>query len=305
MGKEFDVVGLGYTAFDFLAVVPYLPEENTKLEIESLTLQGGGPAATACVTLARLGLKTAFIGKVGDDYFGRSMIEGLVDEGIDVSSLVVESGKSSQTAFIMINGSNASRTILWTRGSVSRLEPGEVNMDLVSSAKGLLIDDLECEAALEAARRAAEEQTIVVLDAGSRRPGVDELLRYSDYIVASERFAADTADSVEDALKKLFSYGSKASVVTLGERGCAAFDGDVMINVPGFHVEAVDTTGAGDVFHGAFLFGVLKGWELEKICIFANAVAALKCTSVGGRSAIPDYRTAVDFIKTRRNGIDL
>lgn len=304
--NRFDVVGVGYTALDYLGVVPHLPLENTKLEMREFAIQGGGPTATAMVTLRRLGLTASYIGKVGDDGFGARMLEELRGEGVDVSSVVVERGATSQYAFIMVDARTAARTIVWTRGSASHLAAQEVNLDLITSARGLLIDDLEPEAALAAARAARSRGTLVLIDAGSLRDGVRELLPYCDYIVASELFAEQISGgaSLLRSLEVLRSFGPKASVVTLGERGCAFLSGAGPVEVAGFPVNAVDTTGAGDVFHGAYLFAVLQGWDTLMACTFANAVAALKCAKLGGRSGIPSIGGALDFLSRTRPGID-
>jgi sulfofructose kinase len=307
MRKRFDVVGIGYTALDYLGIVPHLPEENTKLEVRDLTIQGGGPTATAMVAVRRLGLETAFVGKVGDDGFGARMLEELRREGVDVSSVVVEPGATSQYAFIMVDAASAARTILWTRGSVSRLKAHEVDLDLVRSARGLLVDDLEPEAALAAAAAARAAGIPVLIDAGSLREGVRELLPLCDYLIASERFAEQISGGtdIRAALHALHAFRPKAAVVTLGEKGCAFLAGSDVVAVPGFAVKAVDTTGAGDVFHGAYLFAVLEGLDTMRACVFANAVAALKCRMLGGRAGIPTLPETLAFLERERPGLDV
>jgi sulfofructose kinase len=299
MTPRFDVVGVGYTALDYLAIVPHLPEENRKLEIGEFLIQGGGPTATAVVTVRRLGLDAAFIGKMGDDDFGKQMLLELGEEGVDVSRVVVEKGGKSQYAFIMVDRTTAARTILWTRGSLGRFTAEEVDCSLVEGARGLLIDSLEPHAALAAARSARAAGVPVVIDAGTLRDGVRELLPICDYIVASELFAEQISEggSREEALERIMEYGPRAAVVTQGERGCTALTGSGLIEVPGFEVDAIDTTGAGDVFHGAFIFGVLRGWDIERICVFSNAVAALKCRRLGGRAGIPDLAETLRFLE--------
>ena len=293
MAGRFDVIGVGYTALDYLGIVPHFPEEDHKLEMSGFAVQGGGPTATAVVTARRLGLDAAFIGKVGDDDFGRKMIDELRSEGIDLSGVVVERGGGSQFAFVLVDERTAARTILWTRGSLSTFEADEVDTGMVERARGLVIDSLEPGAALAAARAARKASIPVVMDAGTLREGVEELLPLCDYIVASETFSKQISGrGHEEALDRLLSYGAEAAVVTLGESGCLAQSKKGLIESPGFKVDAVDTTGAGDVFHGAFMFGVLRGWEIEKICVFSNGVAALKCRRLGGRaagSACPDH----------------
>ena len=306
MKKQFDVIGIGYTALDYLGIVPHLPREDTKLEVRDFTIQGGGPTATALVTLRRLGLSAAYVGKIGDDGFGARMLEELRAEHVNVESVIVEPGATSQFAFIMVDAATAARTILWTRGTVSRLAPDEADLDLVASARALLIDDLQPEAALAAAARAREEKIPVLIDAGSLREGIRELLPLCDYIIASEHFARQISGgpNVEKALEALAAFKPKVAAVTLGARGCLAFADGRRIEVPGFEVKAVDTTGAGDVFHGAYLFGVLQDWDALGCCVFANAVAALKCRKLGGRAGIPSFAEAVAFISTRDPGIN-
>jgi ribokinase len=300
--KRFDVVGLGYTALDYLGIVPHFPLENRKLELVRFAVAGGGPTATALVTARRLGLSACFLGKVGDDALGSQMIEELGDEGVDVSSVIIERGATSQFAFIMVDERSAARTILWTRGSVSRIRPEEVDRRLISSGRVLLVDTLEPGAAAAAAEEARSRGVPVVIDAGTVRDGVPEILPFCDFIIASEIFAEQISGgkSLETSLKKIYSFGPEAAVVTLGERGCAAFDGNTVMKVEGFDVAAVDTTGAGDVFHGAFLFSVIRRWDLYRACLFSNAVAALKCRRLGGRAGIPDLAETIDFLSERR-----
>ena len=306
MRESFDIVGVGYTALDYLGVVPGLPAEDAKLEIRDFTIQGGGPAATAMVTARRLGASAALIAKVGGDDFGREMLSELRREAVDASAVVVERGAASQFAFIMVNASTAARTILWTRGTVSPLRPDEVDLALVGAAKGLLIDDLEPAAALPAARHARARGIPVLIDAGSLRDGVRELLPHCDYIFASERFAEQISGGAgpRSALAALDSFGPKACGVTLGERGSIALSRGRIIEAPGFAVHAVDTTGAGDVFHGAFLVAALQGWDVERCCIFSNAVAALKCRRMGGRAGIPTMEEASAFLARECPALD-
>ncbi|HUV36487.1 MAG TPA: PfkB family carbohydrate kinase [Patescibacteria group bacterium] len=303
--RRFDMVGLGYTALDYLGIIPHFPEQNKKLELREFLVQGGGPAATAAVTARRLGLSVSFIGKVGDDYPGERMLSELVTEGVDCSSVIVEHGAASQFAFIMVDAETGARTILWTRGTVSPIETPEVDLGLVISAGALLVDSLEPTAARAAARAAREEGIPVVMDAGTVREGVAELLPLCDFIVASEVFAGQISEGggAGEALRSIFALGAEAAVVTLGERGCMALTGDGMIEVPGFPVRAVDTTGAGDVFHGAFLCAVLEGWDPYRMCLFANAVAAMKCRRLGGRAGIPSRAEALAFLHERRPDI--
>ena len=218
MSRRFDVVGVGYTAIDYLGVISRFPQENLKLELDALEVQGGGPAATATVTAARLGLRTAFMGKVGGDDRGAMMLMKLTGEGVDVSSAVLEEGASSQFAFIMVDRETGKRTILWTRGSLSPLRPEELDMEKVTSCRGLLVDTLEPAAAAAAAREASAAGAKVVLDAGTLREGVRDIMRHCHYIIASEPFADGISSGGGElaALEEIFEYGPEAAVVTLG-----------------------------------------------------------------------------------------
>ncbi len=304
--KQFDVTGVGYTAIDYLGVIPHFPEENLKLELETLEVQGGGPAATATVTAARLGLSTAFIGKVGGDDRGAMMLMKLNGEGVDVSSAVLEAEALSQFAFIMVDSETGKRTILWTRGTLAPLMPDELDMEKVTSCRGLLVDTLEPAAADAAAKEAAAAGAKVLIDAGTLRDGVREILPHCHYIVASETFADQISKGRggRAALDAMMKYGPEAAVVTLGEKGCIALSDSEFIEEKGFEVDAVDTTGAGDVFHGAFLYAVLREWDIRRCCVFANAVAAMKCRRLGGRTGIPVLEEALEFLGERVPGLD-
>ncbi|MFO7915511.1 MAG: PfkB family carbohydrate kinase [Candidatus Krumholzibacteriales bacterium] len=306
INNKFDAVSFGYSAMDYLGIVPHFPAENLKLEMERFEIQGGGPAATAAVTMRRLGLKTAYSGIVADDGFGRTMLELLNKEDIDTSSVIIEQNARSQFAFIMVDRSTGKRTILWTRGTLPFIRPDQVDRDLILSANGLLVDTLEPEAAAHAAGIASENNIPVVIDAGTLRDKVEEILPFCDYIVASETFASQISNNgtVEEALEQINSYNPRGAVVTLGENGCAGLEGNNIFREQGFKIKAVDTTGAGDVFHGAFLYGVLQGWDLRKISVFSNAVAGLKCRKLGGRAGIPDIDQALEFLRANRPDID-
>ncbi len=305
-GRGFDVVGVGYTALDYLGMIPSFPRENHKLEMREFTVQGGGPCATAMVTASRLGLSTSFVGKVGDDYFGDCMLDELRREGVDISSVTVQAGKTSQFAFIMVDERSAARTILWSRGSVDGIGPADIDADLISGSGVLLVDSMEPFGGAEAARIARENSVPVVFDAGTLREGVKELLPLCDYIIASEVFADQISGGgdVEEALDAIYSYSGEAAVITLGERGCVALSSGGMMSEKGFELDAVDTTGAGDVFHGAFLYAILAGWDLRKACIFSNAVAGLKCLHLGGRAGIPGIEEVMSFLERQRPEIE-
>lgn len=280
------VAGLGQCSLDYISIVRDYPKENTKEEILDLTVQGGGPVATALVSLGRLGVKTSFAGVVSDDRAGAEIKKGLKEEGIDIRGLKVRKGGKSQTAVIVVNKKSGSRTILWQRPTVKALQKDEVNEAFIKGKDFLLLDGLMKDASIKAAKIAKKSGVPVMLDAGRVRPGMIELIELSDYVVGSEEFAKGLKLPPKDALLKLSAAG-KTVTITLGERGNITSQNGIIFNQRAFKVKAVDTTGAGDVFHGGYIYGLLNGWDIKKTVEFASAFAALKCLKPGGRAGIP------------------
>ncbi len=285
---QLDVIGLGHCAVDYVGVVERYPDVDSKIELSEFSMQGGGPAATAMVTLATLGVGAGFFGKISDDDFGMFIRQGLRDVGVDTSGLVVEPDKVSPYSFIAVERKTAKRTIFWTRGSVAPLEPDEIRFKLMQGAKILHVDGNQMEAQIEAAKWARSAGMQVVYDAGSPRERMDEMMGLTDVLIASERFAAEMGlGALADSLKKLHAKGPSTVVITIGEEGSVGMENDETYIVPAAAVTATDTTGAGDVYHGAFIYGMLQGWGLRERMCFANTAAALKCRSLGGRAGIP------------------
>ena len=293
------VTGLGQCSFDYLNLVDVYPQVNTKQEVLQWHEQGGGPVATALIALSRLGISCSFHGITGDDEAGRKIRQSLADEGIDVKGLVKRKASSSQMAFIAVEKGTARRTIFWRRPSGKALQPDELGDDFLFGSDHLLVDGLMMDASLTAVKRAKDMNIPVLLDAGSARPGMFELARCCDYVVASEVFAEGLGWELtpQALLKKSAALGSRALTITLGERGSITVADGRIIRMPAFKVEAVDTTGAGDVFHGGYIFGLLHGWELERIVRFASAVAAIKCRQMGGRTGIPRLDEVMQFLQ--------
>jgi ribokinase len=285
---SFDVVGVGHCTVDYLGVLERYPQVDTKVELSEFSMQGGGPVATAMVTLASLGVNVTFIGKGSDDDFGLFIRQGLREAGVDTTGLVSEQGRVSPYSFIAVERKTAKRTVFWTRGDLAPLRPEEIRMDMLEGAKVLHVDGLQMEAQIAAARHAKSAGIQVVYDAGSPRDGMDELIALTDTLIASERFAAELGSgALAESLKMLHSKGPGTVVITIGEDGSVGMETAETYIVPPITVKAVDTTGAGDVYHGAFIYGMLQGWGLRERMRFANAAAGLKCRVLGGRAGIP------------------
>ncbi|MEW6263435.1 MAG: PfkB family carbohydrate kinase [Thermodesulfobacteriota bacterium] len=282
------VVGLGQASMDFLGQAPEYPAADSKCELTGLTIQGGGPAATAMVTLSRLGRRAAIIGAVGDDDSGRFIRDGLIKEKVDVSRLTIVPGGRSQTAFIVISPP-ARRAIFWHPGLGTDLSPETLDLEFIRQARLLHVDGLKLAASLLAARTARQAGRPVTYDAGTLRPGCLDLVASSDYLICSEKFFSSfhQGPDIRAGLARLLDLGPRQAVVTLGSRGSHGFDGRDCLYQPAFPIAAVDTTGAGDVYHGAYIHGILSSWDMAACMRFASAAAALKCRRIGGRAGIP------------------
>lgn len=294
------VVGLGQCSLDYITLVDGFPAEDAKQEVLDFVIQGGGPVATALVTLSRLGVKTSIIGRVSDDRAGDEIRKGLREEGVDTKGLLVKEGGKSQLAFILVNSAKGSRTICWQRPTVPAITLREIDPAIFKGASFLMLDGLMAEASYHAAAVASKMNIPIMLDAGRMRPGMLKLAYMSDYVVCSEEFVAGMKLSLKEAFKKLSGGKAKAVTVTLGDKGSFTWHEGKIFMQKAFRVKTVDTTGAGDVFHGAYAFGVLQGWDIKKTVKFASIVAAMKCRKLGGRTGIPTLQEAMRFLKEMR-----
>ena len=295
------VVGLGQCCLDILGQSDCYPELDQKAELSSLLVQGGGPVATALVTLARLNVSVAMVGAVGDDEFGRQIREGLEDERVDCSFLAQSSNTSSQVAFISVDA-EGHRNIFWHRGSACPSVPELFHALLSKSVRILHLDGLHLETAIVAAKVARSLNVVTVLDAGTLRPGMEHLLPLIDHLVVSEKFARQSCrhNNLEEALKQLAGSGAEAVTITLGKSGCLSMSAEGQIfSQSAFTVDVTDTTGCGDVFHGGYIYGLLQGWSLSQTVRFAAACAALKTRALGGRTAIPLLHEVEGFLQSQ------
>lgn len=290
-----DVFGLGQCSLDTLGLIPAWPSPDSKCEFGSLTIQGGGPVATALAALSRWGLSCHFAGVAGDDPFGDEIARSLREDGIDATGLVRRIGHRSQFAFIAVEP-RGRRTIFWQRPTGEALRPGELRMDVLRQARLLHTDGLFIESALAAASEAKKTGVAVSVDAGTLRDGMLDLARLSDCFVSSEAFARALVggDDPLGTCRKIHELGPRIAGVTLGERGYAAlFDGR-SIRKPACAVDAVDTTGCGDVFHAGLAYGLLRGWDPERSFSLAAWAAARVAARLGGRTGIPSGQALRD-----------
>jgi sulfofructose kinase len=297
--ERIQIIGLGQACVDYLGMVPSYPQEDCKVELVDLFIRCGGPASTALVTLSRLGIMTSFLGSISNDPFGVKIIDNLKQEKVDVSLLRIIPGHTSQFAFIVVTERDGKRTILWHRGSVPHLRAEDVDLRCFPNARILHVDSLMIDASVEAAKQAKAVGMTVIMDGGTMRKGTKDLVGLVDILIASETFATPLVSneaSYEAALYALRDLGPQQVVITLGVDGSIGLNDQGIVRQEAFPVNAVDTTGAGDVYHGAYIYGVLQGWEMRECMRFAAATAALKCREIGAQSGIPDLEAIKRFM---------
>lgn len=295
-----DVIGLGYSALDTIGLTPRLPQLDDNVLLEDLTRQGGGPVAQALVTLVRLGATAGFVGRVGDDDAGALIRAGLADEGVEVTHLQTAPGARSLQSMILVDKATGKRSICAFRGTAGEIDLDDQTRNYLCSGRFLHLDGHSVGSAVIAARQAARTGVRVCLDAGAGTdPGyLLPLIRETQVLVAAERFTMEISPdgTVAAGAAHLRTLGPEIVVVTLGEHGSYTLTASTEFSTAPFPVSVVDTTGAGDVFHGAYLYGLLRGWDLASTADFAGATAALKCTQLGGRAAIPRLPDVLAFM---------
>jgi len=296
---RYDVVGLGCCSWDLVGVVERHPGPDGKEPLTELIQQGGGLIATATVAVARLGGSVCYIGRVGGDDWGLKTRQAFMEEGVSIDGLQVMPGHSSQFAICIAEKGTGHRSIVYRHGSWPLLEPADLDRDLVLSGKVLLLDFHHPRASVQAARWAREVGIPTVLDIERLGPETEELVSLVDYPIVPEHFACKYggSDVLRQAAQQVLALEPRAFVVTQGASGCTAFVRDEMIHQPAFKIEPViDTTGAGDVFHGAFAYGLALGYDLTQNLRFASAVAGLKCRNLGGRAGIPTIEEVQELL---------
>lgn len=283
-----DVVGLGQCSLDHVCLVEGLPQFAGKDRILDYTRLPGGQVATALLACAKLGLRTAYLGSVGDDDAAERVLAPLRSAGVDVTGVRAVAGAPTQLAVILLDRASGERTVLWYRDPRLALRLQDLTRKRVEAGRVLHLDGGDPEVGIWASKVARESDIPVILDADTPVPGTAELLAHVDFPIVSHTFAETffgTRDPRE-ALRGLSSYGARMAVVTLGELGALARLGDREIESPAYRVAVADTTGAGDVFHAAFAFALLEGLDAEGCLRAANAAAGMNCRAVGAQGGL-------------------
>ena len=295
-----DVVGLGHCVYDLVAITSGAPDfDNVDMvPLTELVHDGGGQVGTALTALARLGAHTGYIGLLGNDREGWWLRDRFVREGVDIARLRLQGEVGTNVCLVLVDQATAQRAILCHR----RVQPtdlalNEADRAYIHSSRVVHLDGQFMPAAIQAAKWAHEVGAKVCYDGNHPRLGLEELLPLVHWLVVAEPFPAayTGVPDLQEAARILLALGAEVLVVTQGERGCQVWTADDRFEVPGFPVQAVDTTGAGDAFHGGFIYGMLQGWELGETATFASAVAALNCLSLGGRRGLPTLAQALEL----------
>ena len=290
--KRFDAVGFGLNAVDHLIVVPEYPAFDTKMRLLEHKQSAGGQTATAMVALRRLGLNTAYAGRFGSDPEGQFGLKLLVDEGVNCDFAEVIEHSKNQIAFITIDARSGERTIVWDRDERLAYKPDEAPIEFGPMGRVLHLDAHDPPACVRVAKAAKESGTIVSADIDNVYEGLPELLPLIDILIGSKEFPRRVTDISDEraALVELHArFGCAVVGMTIGAAGAMVYCDGTFIESHGYHAPGGcrDTTGAGDAFHGGFLYGFLTGEDLETSLMFANAVAAMKCSALGARTALP------------------
>ncbi len=301
-----EIVGIGACVFDTLISIPTYPAEDTKMRAESSKTAGGGPVATGLVAAQKLGVQGAYIGCLTDDNGGRFLKEDFEKYGVETQWIEVKTGYRSFASVLWLCADTASRTCVFDKGDLPPLMLNDAQKKAIQKAKLLMVDGNEMKAAVEGARIARAAGTKVLYDCGGLYEGVEDLLALTDIMIPSEEFALGHTGcaTAEEAARKLYeTYRPEVVVITQGKKGGLLYDGEQEISYPIYPARVVDSNGSGDVFHGAFGAAVIKGYDYLKCCHFSSAVAALKCTGIGARESVPDFETAMQYLK--KNGYKL
>jgi sugar/nucleoside kinase (ribokinase family) len=287
--RSVDVLGIGQNSYDQVARVDVFPTFASKTAATSFEAFPGGQIAGAVHACARLGLRAAWVSSVGDDGAADVVLESLRSAGVDVSEVRRIKGAQTQNALILVHGASGERTVIWHRDARLALKATDLRRTSIQRARALHLDASDPDVAVWAAKIARRAGIPVVLDADHYRPELEPLLGLVDFPIVSREFAETytTGGAVRDTLARLCVAGARLSVVTLGAIGALAKTGDRVIESPGFRVEPSDTTGAGDAFHGAFIWAVLAEFDAERALGFANAAGALCCREAGAQAGHP------------------
>jgi len=297
--SKVDLVGVGLNATDTLIALAAYPERGSKIQYSSATVLPGGQVATAVVACQRWGMSTRYVGILGDDAAATLHREAFAHTGVEAQITTIPGGTSPQSLILVDGGGE--RTVLCRRDERVTLQPSDLDREWVVNARALHVDGFDTEAATVAAEWARDAGIPVIADLDELYPGVEKLLQNVDYLIVSRDIPCRLMGEpdLERSLRQMQRrYGCCLTAATLGDNGVLAWDGKQFYQLSAFSVPVVDTTGAGDIFHAGFIYGLLQNWPLERQLDFACAAAALNCTATGARGGIQSVEAIEELMAT-------
>jgi len=294
-----DLVGVGLNATDMLIPLAHHPEQGSKVEYQTATILPGGQVASTVVACQHWGLRTRYVGKLGQDDFGSLHAREFARTGVEAQIITVSEGSSPQS-IILVNP-EGERTVLCQRDPRLILKPEELKREWIVNARALHVDGFDTAAATQAAQWAREAGIPVIADLDEIYSGVETLLENIDYLIVSRDFPCRLTRerNLESALPNIQRrYGNRLTAATLGEEGVVAWDGKRLHHAAAYRVPVKDTTGAGDIFHAGFIYALLQDWPLQRQLDFACAAAALNCTASGARGGIQPVEVIEELMAT-------
>jgi sugar/nucleoside kinase (ribokinase family) len=295
-----DIIGIENPVMDFNTLMEKMPERGGFAALKEYSWQGGGNVGSALVAAARLGAKCGIVGIVGDDPYGRFCIDDFKRHNIETSHLLKDKGAATSFCICVAETATMERSFIAKGGTRRQPTAEEIDKNYISTAKYIHLGPMGAPS-VQAAKWAREKGIPVVDDAGYFEQTTEANTGLIDIFVGSRHYynGLFKDENYEKNCKAVQKRGPKIVVFTLGAKGVVGLDGDKFFSIPACkNISVVDTTGAGDCFHGAFIFGLLQGWDVEKTSKFSSAVSAIKCTRLGGRAALPDLKTVEKFMKT-------
>ena len=304
MDKKFDLIGFDNPFLDLVIEIDKLPQSNTNCPMHSRCFQGGGNVATALVAASRLGLKTALLGCVGGDLFGRMSIADLEYNNVNTSKMKVAEGKNSNFSICVSEREIKGKEFIVGHGNFDNITVDELDEEFIKSAK-MLHTGLITPAVIKACDIIHQNGGKVSVDAPYYRPHVYDNYRLFDIFIGSEMYYDAMCDALnydkqeyEKNMQTLIDAGCEIVIFTFGGDGCKGLSSEGYFELPSIPVDVVDTTGAGDVFHGAFDYFYLQGFSAKECAEKSTGVSAIKCTRPGGRAGIPTIDVLEKFLST-------
>lgn len=298
----FDIIGIDSSCVDHIVTLDRMPHKDEEIEINKQSWQGGGKVATALTAASRLGAKTALMGILGDDAFGRFLVRDLARDGVDVSHLLMETGAASDYCISLAERETSTRTFLVEWGTHRQYQPSDLDQEIFQHARCLHLYQMN-ETGLAAAKLAKSYGMKVCFDADAYDPSVMENIGLIDYFIGSEFFYQSLFQDLDpkEGCSSLLKDGPECVIFTFGKNGCTGAWAEGVFQHPAWSIPAIDTTGAGDTFHGAFLQALLcQNMTVSDAANFASAVSAIKCMFLGGRAGLPTLNMVQEFMRCQQ-----